>query len=50
VVESKRADWVGNSLRERRVENAIIEVLPEDFAEERLEELMNLVKAQHDYS
>jgi type I restriction enzyme, R subunit len=50
VVESKRADWVGNSLRERRVENAIIEVLPQDFAEERLEELMTLVKAQHDYS
>jgi type I restriction enzyme R subunit len=50
VLESKRADWLGNPLRERRVENAIIKVLPEGFAEERLERLMELVKAQHDYT
>ena len=42
MLESKRADWLGNRLRERRVENAIIEVLPEDFGEERLEQLMDL--------
>jgi type I restriction enzyme R subunit len=50
VLESKRADWRGNPLRERRVENAIIDVLPRDFDGERLEQLMELVKAQHDYS
>lgn len=50
VLESKRASWIGNPLRERRVENSIIEVLPDDFGEQRLEALIELLKAQHDYS
>nr|WP_202951345.1 MULTISPECIES: type I restriction endonuclease subunit R [Mycobacterium ulcerans group] len=50
VLESKRASWIGNPLRERRVENSIIEVLPDDFGEQRLDALMELLKAQHDYS
>ncbi|MDO3636035.1 type I restriction endonuclease subunit R [Mycolicibacterium arseniciresistens] len=49
VRDHKRADWIGNPLRERRVENAIIEVLPDGFDAERLEELMKLVTAQRDY-
>ena len=47
--DSKRADWIGNRLRERRVENAIIDVLPDGFGEQQLEKLMELVTAQRDY-
>ena len=49
VRDSKRADWIGNRLRERRVENAIIDVLPDGFGEQQLEKLMELVTAQRDY-
>ncbi|GFG50767.1 restriction endonuclease subunit R [Mycolicibacterium agri] len=49
VRDNKRADWIGNALRERRVENAIIDVLPDGFDEQQLEELMKLVTAQRDY-
>lgn len=49
VRDHKRADWIGNPLRERRVENAIIDVLPDGFDAERREELMKLVTAQRDY-
>lgn len=49
VRDNKRADWIGNPLRERRVENAIIDLLPDSFGEERLEELMKLVTAQREY-
>lgn len=47
VLHSKPHAWVGNSLRERRVRNALKRTLPDDF--DRLDELLELVKARHEY-
>ncbi|MEU8772650.1 HsdR family type I site-specific deoxyribonuclease [Streptomyces sp. NPDC048606] len=47
VLHSKPHAWVGNSLRERRVRNALKRTLPDDF--DRLDELFELVKARNEY-
>lgn len=47
VLDSKPHAWVGNPLRERKVRNALKRALPEDF--DRLDELLELVKARHEY-
>jgi type I restriction enzyme, R subunit len=43
----KPDSWVGNPIKERKVRNAIKSKLPADF--ERLDELLELVKARHEY-
>jgi type I restriction enzyme R subunit len=47
VAHTKPDSWVGNPIKERKVKTAIRGVLPSDF--ERLEELMDLVKARREY-
>ncbi|MGW7429634.1 type I restriction endonuclease subunit R [Streptomyces sp. NPDC054861] len=47
VLHSKPYAWVGNPLRERKVRNALKRALPDDF--DRLDELLELVKARHEY-
>lgn len=47
VLHSKPHAWVGNPLRERKVRNALKRALPDDF--DRLDELLELVKARHEY-
>ena len=47
VRHTKPHGWVGNSLKEKRVKRAIERELPEDF--ERLDELMDLVRARDEY-
>ncbi|PJM92122.1 type I restriction endonuclease subunit R [Streptomyces sp. CB01373] len=47
VLHSKPHAWVGNPLRERKVRNALKRALPDDFG--RLDELLELVKARHEY-
>ncbi len=47
VRHTKKADWIGNSIREREVMGAIYEELGHD--ETHLDEIMELVKNQHEY-
>ena len=48
VVRHTKPDaWIGNSIKERKVRLAIVSALPADF--ERVDELLELVKARHEY-
>jgi len=47
VRHNKPDSWVGNRLKERRVKRAVRQVLPEN--DQRLEELLELLKARHEY-
>ncbi len=47
VRHSKPDSWVGNPLKEKKVRNAIQAALPEGF--DRIDELIELVKARHEY-
>jgi type I restriction enzyme R subunit len=47
VLHTKPDSWVGNSIKERKVRNAIKRTLPTAF--DRLDELFELVKARHEY-
>ena len=47
VVDNKPDSWVRNRMKERRVYNAIRQVLPASY--ERLDELFELVKARDEY-
>jgi type I restriction enzyme R subunit len=47
VLHSKKADWVGSRLKEKQVQTAVTDVLPDDFSQ--LDELMELLRAQRDY-
>ena len=47
VRNSKPDSWVGNKVKERKVQNALKHVLPEGFA--GLDELMELLKARDEY-
>ena len=47
VRDTKPADWIGNSFKEKKIRRALIRVLPEDY--DRLDELMELVKARNEY-
>jgi type I restriction enzyme R subunit len=48
VLRSKKADWIGNRLKERQVQAAVAGTLPPDFA--HIDELMDLLRAQGDYA
>jgi type I restriction enzyme R subunit len=47
VRHSKPDSWIGNNLKEKKVKQAIQTVLTDDF--DRIDELMELVKAHHEY-
>ena len=47
VRTTKPDSWIGNAMKERRVRRAVRSVLPEEFA--RLDELMELLRARHEY-
>ncbi|MCK0439054.1 HsdR family type I site-specific deoxyribonuclease [Gordonia alkaliphila] len=47
VMTSKPHDWVGNTMKEKRVKRALRQILPTDF--DRLDELFELVKARDEY-
>lgn len=47
VCHTKPDSWVGNPIKERKVERAIKAVLPADF--DRLDDLITLVKARFEY-
>lgn len=47
VLETKHDSWVGNTMKEKLVRNAIEQVLPEDFDER--DELFELIKARDEY-
>jgi type I restriction enzyme, R subunit len=47
IRETKPDRWVGNPIKEKKVRNALIEVLPPEF--DRLDELMALLKARDEY-
>ena len=47
IMHSKPDHWIGNRLKEKKVKRAISNVLPEGY--DRLEELLDLVKARHEY-
>jgi len=47
VRNTKRDQWIGDKIKEKRVRLAMAKELPDDF--ERLEELMDLVRAQDEY-
>jgi type I restriction enzyme R subunit len=46
VKNTKKADWIGNRIKEREVAAAISEKLEDDS---KLDEIMELVKNQHEY-
>ena len=47
VRQNKKDQWIGNRMKERKVQRALRVVLPEDFG--RFEELFELVKARDEY-
>jgi type I restriction enzyme, R subunit len=47
VMDSKPHDWLGNSIKEKKVKRALRKALPDDY--ERLDELFDLVKARNEY-
>ena len=47
VMTSKPHDWVGHTMKEKRVRQALVQVLPADF--DRLDELFDLIKARSEY-
>jgi type I restriction enzyme R subunit len=47
INDSKPHDWIGNSIKEKKVKLALRKVLPDDY--DRLDELFDLVKARHEY-
>jgi type I restriction enzyme R subunit len=48
IMTSKKADWVGNRLKEKQVQAAVASVLPTGF--DRLDELLDLIRAQREYA
>ncbi|MBX5468870.1 MAG: HsdR family type I site-specific deoxyribonuclease [Thermoleophilaceae bacterium] len=47
VMETKPAEWIGTAIKEKKVRNAVRKALPDGY--QRLDELMNLLKAQDEY-
>lgn len=47
IMSSKPDNWVGNTMKEKRVKRALRQVLPAGY--DRLGELFDLVKARHEY-
>lgn len=46
---NKPADWIGHPLKEKRVNRAVQQVLPDGWQVIKLEELMAMVKCHHEY-
>jgi type I restriction enzyme R subunit len=49
IRSSKPDAWVGNQMKEKRVRRALERVLPDDFDADKVDELLNLVKARDEY-
>lgn len=47
IMQTKPDSWVGNSLKEKMVKNAVKGVLPEDYVQ--MEELFELIKVRNEY-
>jgi type I restriction enzyme R subunit len=47
VRDTKPADWIGNSFKEKKIRRTLINVLPDDY--DRLDELIALLKARDEY-
>lgn len=47
ILHSKPDSWVGNTMKEKKVRRALIQALTADF--DRLDELLELLKARHEY-
>ncbi|MFJ4869249.1 type I restriction endonuclease subunit R [Streptomyces sp. NPDC088757] len=47
ILHSKPDSWVGNAMKEKKVRRALIQALTADF--DRLDELLELLKARHEY-
>ncbi|WP_394359798.1 type I restriction endonuclease subunit R [Amycolatopsis sp. SB7-3] len=47
IWHTKPDSWVGNPIKEKKVKRALAQTLPDDF--DRLDELLELVKARHEY-
>jgi type I restriction enzyme R subunit len=47
VMDTKPDGWIGNAIKERKVRLAVVDALPPGF--DRIDELMALVKARHEY-
>jgi type I restriction enzyme R subunit len=46
-MDTKPDGWIGNAIKERKVRLAVVDALPPGF--DRIDELMALVKARHEY-
>ncbi|MFK4102926.1 type I restriction endonuclease subunit R [Streptomyces sp. NPDC019531] len=47
ILHTKPDSWVGNAMKEKKVRRALAQALPADF--DRLDELLELLKARHEY-
>ncbi|QHA07810.1 HsdR family type I site-specific deoxyribonuclease [Streptomyces broussonetiae] len=47
ILHTKPDSWVGNAMKEKKVKRALAQALPADF--NRLDELLELLKARHEY-
>ncbi|WP_024756568.1 type I restriction endonuclease subunit R [Streptomyces exfoliatus] len=47
ILQTKPDSWVGNAMKEKKVRRAVAQALPADF--DRLDELLELLKARHEY-
>ncbi|MDH6548707.1 type I restriction endonuclease subunit R [Streptomyces sp. SAI-041] len=47
VLDTKPDSWVGNAMKEKKIRRALAQALPVDF--DRLDELLELLKARHEY-
>ncbi|WP_345590908.1 type I restriction endonuclease subunit R, partial [Streptomyces marokkonensis] len=47
ILHTKPDSWVGNAMKEKKVSRAVAQALPADF--DRLDELLELLKARHEY-
>ncbi|MYQ92216.1 HsdR family type I site-specific deoxyribonuclease [Streptomyces sp. SID4946] len=47
ILHTKPDSWVGNAMKEKKVKRALAQALPSDF--DRLDELLELLKARHEY-
>ncbi|WP_127466463.1 type I restriction endonuclease subunit R [Streptomyces sp. B27] len=47
ILHTKPDSWVGNAMKEKKVKRALAQALPADF--DRLDELLELLKARHEY-
>jgi type I restriction enzyme, R subunit len=47
ILHTKPDSWLGNAMKEKKVRRALAQALPADF--DRLDELLELLKARHEY-